>query len=210
MNKIIWRLVLGIGFLCLPITCMNGLVLVNMVNPMAMGFLTSFSVVNQSQETVYVTPIGTVGREGKRYILPLSPSARLSLPLTGPFEITLPSAEKHQFTYDWDDINFSELAVRNERGEWFQLVTDPNPTKNQYHQPEAKEFMIPLLSQLPKATSGVVAAARSPRGRSSMWWTWFFLIGLLGPALVFLARKRLNRLPPPLPAVANLETTFQP
>lgn len=209
MSKILWRLVLVVGFLCLPITCMNGLVLINMVNPMAMGFLTSFLVVNQSQETVYVTPIGTVGREGKRYILPLSPSARFSLPSTGPFEITLPPAEEYQFTYDWDDINFSELAVRNERGEWYQLVTDPNPIKNQYHQPQVKAFMIPPLSQLPRASSDVVAAAKSPRGRSSMWWTLFFLIGLLGPAFVFIARKRLYRLPPSLPAVANLETSFQ-
>ncbi len=209
MKIILWRWLLAMGVVCLPVTCMNGLLVIGMFNPMPRAFLTSFTVVNQSQETIDVTPIGTIGTEGRRRILPLSSQDKRSLNLTGPFEIRLHPKGEHQFTYDWDDINFSELAVRDGRGEWYQLVTDPNPAKNENSPPKKKSFAIPPLSQLSKATNDVIAAAKSPRGQSSGWWTAFHLMGILGPLLVFTAGSHLKKRPAQLPGEPELNTAAQ-
>ena len=153
--------------------------------------MTSFTVRNHSGEGVHITPIGTVGKEGHRRLLPLSSSARLSIPASTASDFYLAPNEERRFTYDCDDINFSEIAVRDHRGNWRQIVVDPTPTERQYHRPPIDVFSIPPLSELPKATEAVHIAASQRNSRVAGLWL-IALFGLLPPALVIFCLKRLR------------------
>ena len=158
---------------------------------MALAFLTSFTVRNGSGEVVLITPIGTVGRAGHRRLLPLSRSSWLSIPASTASDFRLAPNEERRFTYDWDDINFSEIAVRDEHDHWRQLVVDPNPTERQYRPPAVDAFSIPPLTELPMATEAIRAAAVQPSSRVSALWL-IALFGLLPPALLAFCVMRLR------------------
>lgn len=175
----------------MPASCVTGLFVLNVANPMALAFLTSFTVRNSSGEVIHVTPIGTVGKQGHRRLLPLSRSSRLSIPSSTASDFRLAPNDEHHFTFDWDDINFSEIAVRDQRGTWRQLVVDPNPTERQYRRPATNVFVIPPLSELPGASDAVQAAALRPSSRTSILWL-ISILGVFPPILLIYCLRRLR------------------
>ena len=106
------------------------------------AFMVQFSIENKTSETLLVTPIGTVGKEGRRRLLPVSMVEFIKFPAKQASRLKVASGEIVAVSYDMDDINFSEIVVETERGEARQLVTNPTPTQNQYHGPAQQAYAI--------------------------------------------------------------------
>jgi hypothetical protein len=132
---------------------------VNLFNPMALAFQYEFEVINESQEQIEITPIGTIGREGIKEILPQYSGRLPAWPTLRQGAFALDPGSSVKVLYDWDDINFSEIVIRTSSGAYRQLVVDPNPTESQYHSPVSERYVIPSLAQLPEATQNVIDAA---------------------------------------------------
>lgn len=174
VKRVLLWILLVLSATGLPMTLFVALLAFNAVG-MGRVFLTTFTVRNHSSEVIYVTPIGTIGKEGLRGRLPVSQSEDYSIPGGESAELRLSPNSERRVTYDSDDIQFSEIAVRGEQGGWRQLVVDPNPTERQYRPPAQKLFVIPPLADLPDASAAVQSVAvAAPRGRMSPW-----LIGAL-------------------------------
>lgn len=163
------RTLLILNILLLPIGCIPVLFVVNMVNPMATAFITDIHITNQSPEPITITPIGTIGPEGRRAPLPIYTSRLPAIPAgrRGGFQVepgqTLP------ILYDWDDINLSEIVIERADGTQQQLLIDPEPTKNQYHPPTTNRFTINDLAQLDAAPPHVTAAAAQAQQPKRPW-----------------------------------------
>ncbi|MBN1490099.1 MAG: hypothetical protein JXA69_09295 [Phycisphaerae bacterium] len=166
--------------LCLPLTCVSALLLFDLINPMRGAFITTFTVRNDSGQTVRITPIGTYRLEGRRGRLPMYLSTFPAIPAPQNGEFVLEADESREFRYDWDDVNFSEIAVCAADGELYELIVDPQPTKNQYHAPAQTLFAIPPMDQLRPATPDVQAATEA-KHRSALWLWGVMAIGLLPP-----------------------------
>ncbi len=179
--KQIWRyrILLWLSLLCMPATLLTGLFLLNTVNPMAMVFLTDFQISNASGETLLVTPVGTAGKRGYRHTLPLSLSSFLSIPSPFDRSFSLRAGQRRSFTYDWDDIQFSEILVMPAAGEPREVVVDSSPTENQYRRASTNHFVIPPLAQLPVARPEVRAVLNQPDRGVRLWG--IALFGLLPP-----------------------------
>lgn len=166
---------------------------------MGLMFLTGFTVENASGENVWVTPIGAVGEAGTRRPLPLS-AFKIPYLLT-PFRKDLPVAQgaRLEFIYDWDDIQFSEILVRNAKGEYHALATGLPPTEGQYRRPQQTNFVVLPLDAMPPATGQQLAALETSGAR-----LWIFyasaLGGLLFPWFAFRAACPPEAKPPPVPA----------
>ncbi len=159
------KIILLISIIALtPFMVLSVLLLINVVNPMQMMFLTRFTVENQCGQTIWVTPIGTVGEAGRKYQLPIYYYSCPALPSVKTGEFRIPAGSKKEIIYDFDDINFSELVIRLEDNSYFQLVADPIPTDDQYHSPRKSHFTISSIDDLSPVQDNVYAAAKIYRG----------------------------------------------
>lgn len=125
------------------------------------AFIAQFTIENRTGETISVTPVGTVGREGRKAPLPVTMFSIANLPALqrGPFPLTPGTAVT--INYDMDDINFSEIVVENGQARMLQIVTDPYSTTNQYHGPRQTRYVIDDLADLSDVTPEVGEAAKS-------------------------------------------------
>lgn len=130
---------------------------------MGAAFVTSFRIENKTAETIYVTPIGTIGREGYKRPLPVKLLPFPAVPAFRAGDFQLLPGENVKIYYDWDDINFSEIMVEDKHGRQFQQVTDQAPTANQYHSPRQEAYAIESLATLEQALPTVAAAALQAR-----------------------------------------------
>lgn len=190
--RIRFRLLRWVAIVCLPLTLFSGLMLLNVVNPMGLAFLTSFTVDNQSGEPVWVTPVGTIGKEGTRSALPLSASSFLCLPALSASRFPLNAGERVKLTYDWDDIQFSELVIAPASGPARMLVVDETPAERQYRRVWTNYFMIPKLADLPEAQSGLLLAV-DQTSRAPLFWL-VALGGLVPPLVIWQCGRRLKSL----------------
>lgn len=151
------------------------------------AFLATYTVENTLAEPIGVTPVGAVGPEARRHPLPMSAFAWLMLPSArrGGYEV-LPG-QTAAFTYDMDDINFSELVVENSAGVLGSLVVNANPSARRYHAPAPRHLVIKAEALAPASSDVLDAAsrARTPDRRSIVWWA---LVVLPWPAAAVLAR----------------------
>ena len=133
-------------------------------NPMVWMFQTSFEVINQSGEVVYVTPVGVVPGSPQRWTLPLSWWSIPMIPRADCGDFRLPPGSTKVFRYDWDDINFSEVVVRNDLGSWHQFVVLPEATAQPCcGGPALDRIFVPPLAQLPLASPAAREAATAGR-----------------------------------------------
>lgn len=159
------------------------------------AFVTDFTVENHTGGNIAVTPVGTIGKEGRKAPLPVK--MLLVLPAIHAGGFRLGPGEAITIRYDMDDINFSEIVVDDDKGQHLQLITDPNPTTKQYHRPLQRLYVIDDLAQLNVVTPAVARAAQASHGQWSLA-AWEMSI-LFGPWLIFsalkLALRRFERRP---------------
>ena len=160
----------------------------NVVNPMALAFLTTFEVENKTDEEIFVTPIGAVGQNGHRHTLPYSASTCLYIMAPSSADYPITPGGLREFTYDWDDIQFSEILVRRASEDYRVIPTGLHPTENQYRRPEKTRFEIGDLESAPLAKEQHLAALPS---NSTRIWTIYLLavLGLASPVLFFKALR---------------------
>jgi hypothetical protein len=154
---------LGLGILTSPLLALSSLILINSINPMQLMFLYTFDVTNQSEETLWITPVGTVGRRGDRHVLPQFINEFPAFDAIREGGYRLGPGKTRQIIYDWDDINFSEIAIMNEPGQWRQLVVDANPTEGQYRPPREDSYVIESFQSLSPIDERVLTAATTEK-----------------------------------------------
>jgi|JI10StandDraft_1071094.scaffolds.fasta_scaffold253618_3 hypothetical protein len=182
------RLLRVAGFVLLPLFCLTCLFTCSVVNPMGLAFLTSFEVVNSTDEDLVVTPIGARGQDGRRGTLPISSSSRFYLMSSQRGDFHLPARSTLSLAYDWDDVQFTEIVCRRRDGSHVVVLTGLHPTQGQYRQPPTKRFEILDLAALPPATEVQLAAVRSPGSRLPLIYLLAGL-GLLSPICFWVARR---------------------
>lgn len=192
-----FRVLRAVAIVSLPLTLFSCLMVLNMANPMALAFLITFAVDNQSGEAVWVTPVGAIGHEGRRSTLPISASSFLSIPALTTTQLPISSGEQFKVTYDWDDIQFSELLIVPAAGPTRMLVVDEAPTERQYRPAKTNYFLIPKLSELPEARPDVLAVLNRnhPRRPTTFWL--IMLSGLIPPLVIWHSGRRLKSLATP-------------
>jgi len=170
--------------LLLPASLLPGLLLLNSVNPMLHVFLVDFTVESRLDEEVRITPVGAIG-SGERRPLPqyVYVGEDCAFPsLGGPSRPVAPG-ESITITYDWDDIQFSEILVTAEDWERM-LVVDPIPSKRMFSPPARTHFVIRSKGKLTPTTDAVVRAkSRLDRELAVL------IIGIVNPvAFILLVR----------------------
>jgi hypothetical protein len=146
------------------------------------AFVTDFTIENRTAVALTVSPVGTIGKEGHKAPLPIKLFALFPLPAPRVGDFRLEPGESITICYDTDDINFSEIVVRDDEGHWHQLVTDPNPTVRQYHGPAKRHFIIDDLASLGEVPPSVRRAAEA----GSQWGMLVaFVVLLVGPWLLY-------------------------
>lgn len=185
-----------ISCLGLPVSLFTGLLvalnLFNVVNPMAIGFLTRFEVVNASGGDFKVTPVGVVGRHGDRETLPLRMARFLNIPTIQDRSFAVAAGARRSFVYDWDDIQFAELLIVPSQGPAREIVVDSHPTVRQYRRPATNRFVVPALVTLPLARPEVLAVRDNFPYVGIATFMALGLIGIGAPLGVVYARRRLR------------------
>lgn len=125
---------------------------------MQVVFITSFTLENRTNEDIFITPLGAVDQEGDRDILPQYLSPFPAIPVLKNGNLKIKPGESKTIYYDWDDINFSEIFIKTKSSERV-LIVDANPTRNQYHPPDSRHFVIKNLKVLKEPTSELRMAA---------------------------------------------------
>ena len=197
MRKRTILIILMVLTVCLmPLSCCGiSAVALSMLWPGFLAFDTEFEVVNRSGQTIFVSAVGTVGKEGKKTALWL-----LERPPRPACDLRLAEGESVAIRYDWDDVNFSEIVVRTESGQYYQMVVDPKPAESRYHPPLSQHYVIGSLSELKPVDEHVLHAALHPGSAR----TWLVLMACLCPPLLLalwirLYRKETRKRKPPLP-----------
>jgi hypothetical protein len=147
-----------------PTTLLTVLLTLNTINPMGLAFLKKFTVANQTALDVWVTPIGAIGKEGRRSTLPYSRARHLYVLCTKDRDFHIAPKSGRAFVYDWDDIQFSEILVRTNGGAFRVMLTGLHPTKGQYRSPERDGFSISDLGALDLAAPLHLSALEVDRG----------------------------------------------
>jgi len=171
-----------------------------MLNPMTTAFVTDIHVTNGLQEPITVTPVGTVGAEGRRAPLPVYCSRFPAIPSRRAGGFAVEPGQTRTILYDWDDINLSEIVIGLADGTSRQLPVDPEPTKNQHRQPTTNRFVIDSMTELEVVPANVALAAAQAQqpGR-----TWLILLPLLLPWLPFYGLLKAYRRSQATSASAN-------
>jgi hypothetical protein len=130
------------------------------LNPIALAFQTSFIVRNDSGEELKIVPVGVRAVRGDYAQLPRSLLSRPLLP-SGGGPIDLAAGAVVKIRYDWDDINFSDVAILDKHGDVRQYnVLADAATIPCCALPVATDITIPALATVPTATPEVAQAAR--------------------------------------------------
>ena len=173
-----------------PLTLLTTLIALNTINPMAVVFLTEFTVVNEGANEIWVTPIGAIGQDGGRKPLPYSRFRDFYLLSEKDRDFYIPPQSSRTFVYDWDDIQFSEILIRTDRKAYRVLSTGLHPTKGQYRRPKQNHFVVGDFESLNVAEVIHLKALESSGGQRSRILHSLAFAGLLPPVLLLLAFTR--------------------
>ena len=152
-----------------------------------LAFCTTFTIENGSDQTISVTPVGAVGPLGSRQPLPTCRNFVYSFPESIRGGYQLRPGESVAITYDWDDINLSEIVVDQAGVTWGQLVVDPQPTLGRYHAPRQKHFRIDRAGLVP-APENVLEAAQRAQVPTALPWILGVIIVVPWLAVAVLAK----------------------
>jgi hypothetical protein len=181
-------LLLAIGYSTLPFSLLAMLLVVNAVNPMGTMFLHTFTIENRTDDEIFVSPIGAVDSEGTRRTLPFSVFKRFEVFSIKRDDFRIPAGTSMDFTYDWDDIQFSEILIRRRNEPWKNMETGLHPTYMQYRRPGKIVFEVRDVASLPDAPQINLSALPGNPTRILVIYLLSFL-GLLSPLLIVLGKR---------------------
>jgi len=134
-----------------------GLRAINAFNPMQLAFLESFRITNNSGESILVMPIGMITGSGRYGPLPRyrhsSPPA-VALRRSEPIQIA--AGAETDVTYDYDDINFRHILIKDTHGNIYILNTDKRGSRDESFGPQRENYIIPPLKELGPAPEALV------------------------------------------------------
>jgi hypothetical protein len=136
-------------------------------NPTQAELLSTFKVVNQTGQTVRITPIGTLA-SGENAVLPqFIQVAFFTLPALYEENLEVKMGESRDICYDWHATNFVAVLVGLSNGSYRELVVDAKPlTKG--HSPNQREYYtLPPFNEMPLASNSMVQVLDQ---RRSFWW----------------------------------------
>jgi hypothetical protein len=173
-----------------PLSLLTVLVAASAINPMGLAFLTEFTIVNETPSDIWVTPLGAVGREGRRATLPYSRFSRLCVMSAEDRDFHIPPKSSRTFVYDCDDIQFSEILVRSNEGPFRIMHSGLHPTEGQYRMPQQERFVFSDLDGLEEAGPVHLKALESEGRQRVNVLHGLAVVGLLPPVILFHAFKR--------------------
>jgi hypothetical protein len=192
-------ILLVLNGLLLPCGCLPALPFINAFNAIQLAFITDIHITNATPHSIKVTPIGTAGVLGDRWPLPVFKSAFPAFESKQVGDFHIPSGSTLEILYDWDDINFSEIVVKDHLGQLSQIVTDPTPTQSQYHPPQINTFTIDASSPLQPVPANVLAAYQQAQQPTPIWsrlW-YFFIPWITFPLLLWFRLKKVETIESP-------------
>ncbi len=157
---------------------------------MQLIFTANFEVENRTQQPLWITPIGTTLSGGKSVLPQFFPFP--AIPVLQSRELRIEPGRRRRIHYDWDDINISEIAVRESTGVLRSYVIDSSPPTDAYYANKEGEYAIADFQQLPIA-SPTVAAATAPNPRRFMF-PLVTVAGIVAPFVFRSLRRRLREL----------------
>jgi hypothetical protein len=186
--------------LSFPLFLVTLLFALSLINPMGPAFLTTFEVKNASGKELWVTPIGAVNRNGLRRTLPMTANRLFYLQTPADRDFALAPGASRTFTYDWDDVQFSEILVRDASGDYRVLPTGLHPTEGQFRRPELNRFVMTNWKELAPASEPQLEALQT-RGNHRR--AAFYIMALGGFAFPYFVVKAIRPSPRPPPLAAN-------
>jgi hypothetical protein len=145
-------LLTALGLLLLPVVLFGLLLALVALNHLHVAFVEGFEVVNDSGDTISVTPVGMWEGTGDYGPLPLYRSRLPAIPqLRGRARRQLAPNASCRFLYDYDDINFRHLLVRTAAGDVFILDTDKRGSLDACYGPQRSSYRVPPLTELATA-----------------------------------------------------------
>jgi hypothetical protein len=141
------------------------------VNAFWVVFISRFRVENRTGAPLWITPVGTFN-SGVKGVLPQFATSFPAFPAFRSRELRVDPGRSRRIRYDWDNINFSEIVVRNARGEYRQLIVDPDPPKKDYSPNRQEVYVIADFDSLSNVAQDVFAAA-SEAGKEHRFWLLF-------------------------------------
>lgn len=159
---------------------------------MQLTFITEFEIENRTDQPLWVTPVGTF-RSGGKSVLPQFSTPIPAIPAWRSRHLKIDPGARRRIYYDWDDINFSEIAIRDSAGVLRNLVVDPTPPTDQYYANRDDLYPIDNIHSLPNAPAGIHTAL-APNPRRIIFWT-LAIMGLVAPFLFGWLRRKLREIP---------------
>ena len=153
-----------LGFLLLMMCVLGG------------AFLIECSLENTTNHTVWVTPVGTAGPQGSRYLLPMYRQSWPKRPTIKRSHYQVKPGERFVFVYDFDDINFSELVIEDKTGIVGQIVVNPTPTRSQYSPPAQTDYVLSPTTPLAPVPANVAAVVTTARPNTRLLWSYVVCI----------------------------------
>ena len=144
------------------------LTILNAFNPMQMGFITTFSIQNESGEDIDVWPLGSPGPQFDPHVLPLFITEVPAIPNLGSGRVRIRPGDSAAMHYDWDDTNFTELLIRTRSGQYKRLSIDTDRPPGCCSPPRSGNYVVPRVGTLvdaPTSSVGAVGAWRSFGGQ---------------------------------------------
>lgn len=180
VKKIFGSLISSMGMI------LTGIVLLIVLNPMGLAFITGFVIRNESTRTLYVTPVGVLGDE--RRILPQVLLRIPYIPIMDRQNIKLRKGQSIKIYYDWDDVTFSEIAVRDEKNTWRQMSVLPEEEKVCCSPNKKGVYVLPVFDELEEISPQVKKVISREDAVNGSGWLLSVILLLLGPVSIYLGR----------------------
>ena len=121
----------------------------NAYNPIQLEFLVSFDVINESGEEIVIMPIGMVEGTERYGPLPRFSSTRApAKPIDRREPISISIGDRATIVYDYDDINFRHILIRDRYGTIYIVDTDKKGNISSCYGPQERRYSVPLLKDL--------------------------------------------------------------
>lgn len=120
----------------------GGLIVFARFNPMRLAFVATFEVRNETTRDFQIVPIGMREGSGEYGPLPLYENQDLPLKSRDDIRFTIPAGDTIVVNYDYDDINYRHLLLKDGQGRLWIMDTDKRGTRHVCYGPQQSIYII--------------------------------------------------------------------